>query len=119
MHTHQSIFNTFNVGMVGFVDPHKVVVRKNVFPVLGNAQNDGVLEVRTKTFGHTWLKQSFSQVEGDLDLQEIFKLAPLPKKIATNKKVTIVTMKEEDEEGEKVGKNWVDGEVLHMITLRR
>jgi hypothetical protein len=29
-------------------------------------------------------------------------------------------MKEEDEEGEKVeniGKNWVDGEVLHLIAL--
>jgi hypothetical protein len=89
----------------------------NAFLVLGNAQNDGVLEMRTIFFGHAWLKHSFSQVEGDLDLQEILKLAPLPKKIATNKKVTIVTMKEEDEEGEKARKNWADGEVLHMIAL--
>jgi hypothetical protein len=91
----------------------------NAFLVLGNAQNDGVLEVRTKSFGHTWLKHSFSQVEGDLDLQEILKLAPLPKKITINKKVTIVIVKEEDEEGEKVGKKWAYGEVLHMIALRR
>jgi len=44
-------------------------------------------------------------------------LAPLPRKITTKKKVIIVIMKEEDEEGEKVGKNWVDGEVLHQIAL--
>ncbi len=27
-------------------------------------------------------------------------------------------MKDENEEGDKVGKNWVDGEVLHLIALR-
>jgi hypothetical protein len=27
-------------------------------------------------------------------------------------------MKYEDEEGEKVGKNWVDGEILHLIVLK-
>ncbi len=78
--------------------------------------------MRTKSFGHAWLKHSFSQVEGDLDLQEIPKLAPLSKKRTTNKKATIVTMEEEDEKGEKVekaGKNWVDGEVLHLIALRK
>jgi hypothetical protein len=35
--------------------------------------------------------------------------------------MVIVTMKREDEEGEKVEKarkNWVDGEVLHLIALR-
>jgi 5'-3' exonuclease len=57
-------------------------------------------------------------VEGDLDLQEISKLAPLPKKIATKKKTTIITMQDEDEEGEKAGKNWADGEVLHLIVLQ-
>jgi len=31
--------------MVGFVDPHEVVVRKNAFLILGNAQNDGVSKV--------------------------------------------------------------------------
>jgi hypothetical protein len=33
--------------MVGFVDPHKVVVQKSAFPVLVNAQNECVLKVRT------------------------------------------------------------------------
>jgi hypothetical protein len=68
----------------------------------------------------TRLKHSFSQVEGHLDLQEVPKPAPLPKKGATKKKVVIVTMKEKDEEGEKakkVGKNCANGEVLHMIAL--
>jgi len=27
-------------------------------------------------------------------------------------------MKEEDEEGENVGKNWANGEVLHLIALQ-
>jgi hypothetical protein len=101
--------NTSSVGMTNFVDPHKVVAR--------NAQNEGVLEVRTYNFGHGRLKHSFSQVESDLDLQEIPKPTPLPKNIATKKKATIGIMKEEDDEGEKVGKFWEDGEVLHLIAL--
>ncbi len=40
-------------------------------------------------------------MEKDLDLQEILKPAPLPKKRATKKKTTIVTMKKEDEEGKR------------------
>ncbi len=61
-------------------------------------------------------------MERYLDLQEILKMGPFPKKRATKKKVVVVTMKKEDEEGEKVekvGENWVDGEVLHLIALRR
>jgi 5'-3' exonuclease len=61
-------------------------------------------------------------VKRDLDLQQIPKLVPFPKKRTTKKKVVIIIMKEEDEEGEKaekVGKNWVDGEVLHIIALRK
>jgi hypothetical protein len=52
-------------------------------------------------------------MEGDLDLQEIPKLAALPKKRITKKKTIIVIMKKKDEEGEKakkVGKIWADGE---------
>jgi len=52
-------------------------------------------------------------MEKDLDLQKIPKLTSLPKKITTKKKVPIITMKEDNEEGEKVEKarkNWVDGE---------
>jgi hypothetical protein len=59
-------------------------------------------------------------MEGDLDLQEIPKPTPLPKKRATKKKAIIVTMKDEDEEGEnakKVWKNGANGEILHLITL--
>ncbi len=76
--------------------------------------------MRTKSFGHAGLKHSFSQVEGDLDLQEVPKPAPLPKKKTTKKKMVIVTMKEEDEEGEKAkkaGKICANGEVLHLIAL--
>ncbi len=40
-------FSTSSVGMVGFVDPHKVVIQRSAFLVLGNAQNECVLEVRT------------------------------------------------------------------------
>jgi hypothetical protein len=100
---------TSSVDMARFVDPHKIVVQRNAFSILGNVQNEGVSKVKIESFGHGSLKHSFSQVEGDLDLQEILKLAPLPKKIVIKKKVTIITMKEEDEEGEKVekaGKIW-------------
>ncbi len=39
--------STSNVGMVGFVNPHKVVVQKSAFLILGNVQNECVSEVRT------------------------------------------------------------------------
>ncbi len=42
--------------------------------------------MRKEIFGHGRLKHSFSQVEGDLNFQEISRHAPLPKKIATKKK---------------------------------
>jgi hypothetical protein len=42
-------------------------------------------------------------VERDLDLQEIPKSIPIPKKKAPRKKVVVV--KDNDEEGDKVGKN--------------
>jgi hypothetical protein len=44
--------STTNVGMASFVDPHKVVARRHAFLILGNVQNDGVLEVRIESFGH-------------------------------------------------------------------
>jgi hypothetical protein len=55
-------------------------------------------------------------VEGDLDLQKIPKPIPIPKKRTPRKKVVI--MKDEDEESEKAKKNWVDGEILHLVALR-
>ncbi len=105
--------------LVGYVDAHKVVAQKNAFPVLGNAQNEGVSEVRTESLGHGGLKHSFSLVERDLNLLKILKPTSLPeKKKPTKKKAAIVTIKEEDEEGEYVGKNWANGEVLHLIALQ-
>jgi hypothetical protein len=39
--------STSSVRMVGFVNPHKIVVRRSAFQVLGNAQNECVSKVRT------------------------------------------------------------------------
>jgi hypothetical protein len=61
------------------------------------------------------LKCQFSQVEVDLDLQEILKSVPIPMKKAPRKKAVVV--KDEDEEGDKAGKKWVDVEILHLIVL--
>jgi hypothetical protein len=55
--------------MASFVNPPKVVAWRNAFPILGNVQNEGASEVRIESLGHGGLKQSFSQVERDLDLQ--------------------------------------------------
>jgi hypothetical protein len=49
-------------------------------------------------------------------LQEIFKPTPIPKKKTLRKKAIVV--KDKNEEGDKVGKNWVDGEILHLIVLK-
>ncbi len=99
--------------MAGFVDPHKVVARRCAYLAFPCAWNGGESKGGAKSGG---LKCQFSQVERDLDLQEIPKLVPIPKKKAPRKKVVVV--KDNDEEGDKVGKNWVDGEVLHPIALR-
>jgi len=86
--------STCNVGMAGFVDAQKVVLKRMHFQFL-EMLNEGVSKMRTESFGHGGLKRSFSL----LDLQKILKSTPLPNKRATKKKVAIVTMKEEDEEG--------------------
>jgi hypothetical protein len=67
-------FNTSNVDITRFVNSHKIVAQRNAFSTLQ------MHKMRTKSFGHGRLKCPFSQVEGDLDLQEILKLTPLPKK---------------------------------------
>jgi hypothetical protein len=84
--------------MAGFVDAQNVVLKRMHFQFL-EMLNEGVSEMRTESFGHGGLKRSFSLVKRDLDLQKILKSTPLPEKRATKKKVTIVTMKEEDKEG--------------------
>jgi hypothetical protein len=58
-------FTNSRVDTVGFVDPHKMVVRRSAFSTLSNAQNGGEPEGGAKS-GR--LKHQFSQVEGDLDL---------------------------------------------------
>jgi hypothetical protein len=55
--------------VASFVDPHKVVVQRYAFLILGNVQNEGVSKTRIMFFGHGGLKCSFSQMEGYLDLQ--------------------------------------------------
>jgi hypothetical protein len=62
------------------------------------------------------LKHQFSQMEGDLDLQEIYNLVSIPKKKTPRKRVVVV--KDKNLEGEKTRKNWVDGEVLYLTSLR-
>ncbi len=44
-------------------------------------------------------------------------MVPIPKKKAPKKKVVVV--KDKNEERDKAGKNWVDGEILHPIALRK
>jgi hypothetical protein len=63
-----SFFSTSSVDMVGFVNPHKVVFRRNAFLTLTNAQNGSVSKMKVESFGHGRLKHPFSQVQGDLDL---------------------------------------------------
>ncbi len=56
--------------MVGFVDLHKLVGKRNAFSALPNAQNGGETEGGVESEG---LKCQFSHTEGNLDLQNIFK----------------------------------------------
>jgi hypothetical protein len=60
--------NTYTVGTIGLIDPHKVVVWRNTFLALENAQNESVSKMRIKSFGHGRLKCPFSQVERYLHL---------------------------------------------------
>jgi hypothetical protein len=62
------------------------------------------------------LKCLFSQVQGDFDLQEIFKPIRLLKK-ATRKKAVVIMMIEKNEKSERIGKFWMDGKILHLIAL--
>jgi hypothetical protein len=66
--------------------------------------------MRIENFGYGKLKHSFSQIKRYLDLQEISKPTPFPRK-RTRKQVVVVMMKKKDVENEKVC------EILHMIAL--
>ncbi len=101
------------VEMGGFVNFHKVVVRRSAFSAFPSAWNGGESKGMKKSEG---LKHQFSQSEGDLNLQEIYKPISIPNKRAPRKKVVVV--KDKNLEGKKVRKNWVDGEILYLISLR-
>jgi hypothetical protein len=63
--------------MASFVDPHQVVAKRNAFSTLPSAWN----EVESKgEIESGRLKDQFSQMEGNLDFQEILKLVPFHKK---------------------------------------
>ncbi len=107
-HLTTPFLSTSSVDMVGFINPHNVVVLRNTFSTLANAQNENVLKMKIKSFDYGRLKCPFSQVEWDSYLQEIAKPTPLLKKRTTRKKMIVITMKKEEEESEKVGKKWVN-----------
>jgi len=71
------------IGMFGFVHPHKVITRRSAFSTFPNAQNGGESEGGAKS-GR--LKCQFSQMERDINLQEIPKLVPILKKKTSRKK---------------------------------
>jgi hypothetical protein len=95
-------FNTFSVDMARFSNPHKVVVQRNAFSILASAKNESVLKMKMEKFGHGRLEHPLSQIEENLDLQEIFKSAPFPKKILTRKKMIVITIKKKYEESKVV-----------------
>jgi hypothetical protein len=70
------------VGMASFVDPHKVVVG-SAFLAFPNARNEVEFEGGTES---EKLKYQFSQVEWDLDLQEILNLILIPNKKTQKRK---------------------------------
>jgi len=77
-----NFFINFRVDMVGFMNPHKVIVRKNVFAIFSSAQNESESKGRAKSGK---LKCQFSQVKEDLNFQEILKTVPITKKITKKK----------------------------------
>jgi hypothetical protein len=93
------ILTNSSVDMVGFMDPHKVVARRNAFKTFPSAQNGVELKGWVED---ERLKCQFSKVKGDLDLQEIFKPIFIQKKKTPKKKLIMV--KDKNEKGEKVGK---------------
>ncbi len=81
--------------MADFAYTHKVVVRMCAFTTFSSVQNGGELKFGAESEG---LQCQFLQVEGDLDLQKISKLIPIPKKRILRKKA--IMMKNEDEKRE-------------------
>ncbi len=96
-------WTNFTAGMVGFVDPHKVVAR-NALLAFPSTQNGVELEGGTKS---EKLKHQFSQAEGDLDLQEISNPVPIPNKRKPRKEM--LGIKDEDEESKKLERRSIAG----------
>jgi hypothetical protein len=67
----------FRVDMTNFMDIHKVVVKRSAFWTSSSAWNESESKGGAKSGG---LKHQFSQVERDLNLQEMFEPIPIPKK---------------------------------------
>jgi hypothetical protein len=80
------VFINFGVDMAGFVDPHKVVVRRSAFSAIPRAQNGDELEDGLES-GR--LKCQFSQVEG-VQVQEIPQPIPIPEKRTLKEKGSCV-----------------------------
>ncbi len=78
---------------------HKAVARRSAFLTLPNAQNGGESIGGVK---NGRLKRQFSQLEGDMDLQNIPKLVSITKNKTPKKKVVVV--KDEDEKLKKLNK---------------
>jgi hypothetical protein len=77
----------FKIDMVGFVDPHKVILRKNAFSTFPNTWNEGELKGGAESGG---LKSQFSQMKGALNLQKMLKLVLIHNKRKTSKNKIIV-----------------------------
>ncbi len=102
----------FRVDMVGFVDPHKVVVRRNAFSTFPSAQNGGELEGGEN---NGMLKHQFSQVEKDWIYKKSLNKFPFQRKEQQGRRC--MCEKTKMKKVEKVKKNWVYGEVLHFIAI--
>jgi hypothetical protein len=66
----------FRVDMAGIVNSHNVITRRNVFSTFSSAQNGGESKGGAKS---GTLKCKFSEVKGDVNLQQISKLVHIPK----------------------------------------
>jgi len=84
--------------MASFVHLHKVIIRRSAFSTILNAQNGVELKGRAKS-GR--LKRQISQMERDMNLQEMLKLVAILKKKTSRKKMIMV--KDKNKKDEKVG----------------
>jgi hypothetical protein len=66
-----------------FCEFSQSVAKRNAFLAFWNAWNEVELKGEVES---EWLKCQFSQVEGDLDLQKIFKAVPISNKKAQGKR---------------------------------